>query len=73
MTMSGMIYRASLSQTASGEFLAECDEPQTIARGLSPQNALDKLRDEIRYRVELCPCTGVDDDFVQLEVSGGGL
>jgi hypothetical protein len=48
--------------------LAECDEPHAIARGLSPQNPLDKLRDEIRYRIELCPCTGVEDDFVQLEV-----
>jgi hypothetical protein len=67
-----MIFRASLSEH-DGEFLAECAEPHAIARGLSPQNALDNLRAEIVYRVELCPCTGVDDDFVQLEVIGGKL
>ncbi len=37
-------------------------------RGLSPANALDRLRAELRYWVELCPCSGVDDDFVQLNV-----
>jgi hypothetical protein len=37
--------------------------------------ALAKMRDELRYRVELCPCSGVSDDYVQLqirEVSGLG-
>ena len=38
------------------------------ASGLSPTNALDSLRDEIRYRLELCPCTTVNDDFVELNV-----
>ena len=32
--------------------------------------ALAKMRDELRYRVELCPCSGVSDDYVQLEVQG---
>ena len=27
-----------------------------------------KLRAEIRYRIEWCPCTGVDEDYVQLEI-----
>ncbi len=30
--------------------------------------ALEKLRREIRYRVEYCPCSGVSDDFVELDV-----
>jgi hypothetical protein len=38
---------------------------------LSPANALDALRDEIRYRLELCPCTGVGDDYVELDVVSG--
>jgi len=29
---------------------------------------LEKIRAEIRYRIEWCPCTGVDDDCVQLEI-----
>lgn len=30
--------------------------------------ALEKLRAEIRYRLELCPCTGVADTYVELQV-----
>jgi hypothetical protein len=30
--------------------------------------ALAKMRNELRYRVELCPCSGVSDAYVQLEV-----
>jgi hypothetical protein len=30
--------------------------------------ALAKMRDELRYRVESCPCGGVPDDYVELEV-----
>jgi hypothetical protein len=32
--------------------------------------ALEKLRREIRYRFEYCPCSGVTDDFVELDVQG---
>ena len=49
-------------------FEASCDNPQCNAIGLSPTNALDALRDEIRYRLELCPCTTVNDDYVELNV-----
>ena len=52
-------------------FEASCDNPQCNATGLSPTNALDSLREEIRYRLELCPCTGVSDDFVELDVVSG--
>jgi hypothetical protein len=34
----------------------------------SREAALAKLRNELRYRVELCPCSGVSDDFVELQV-----
>lgn len=34
--------------------------------------AIAKLKREIRYRIELCPCTGVDDEFVELEIERGG-
>jgi len=50
-------------------FTATCESMACISRGLSPTNALDALRDEIRYRLELCPCTTVDDDFVELNVT----
>jgi hypothetical protein len=31
--------------------------------------ALERLRAELRYRCELCPCTGVPDDYVELVVT----
>ena len=41
-----------------------------MSRAASESEALAKLRAEIRYRVEWCPCTGVDDDYVQLQIEG---
>ncbi len=65
-----MIFQASVEATDEGDYVATCCDPMASARGLSPANALDRLRHEIRYRIELCPCTGVDDDFVELQVAG---
>jgi hypothetical protein len=31
--------------------------------------ALTKMRNELRYRVELCPCSGVSDDYVELQIT----
>ncbi len=55
-------------ESSSDGFVAECESMACNARGLSPTNALDSLRDEIRYRLELCPCTTVNDDYVELNV-----
>ena len=63
-----MRYDVKIESSADG-FVATCEDPQCRATGLSPTNALDALRDEIRYRVELCPCTTVDDNFVELNVT----
>ncbi len=65
-----MIFHATLEQTAEGDYLASCESPAVQTSGLSPTNALDRLRDEIRYCIELCPCSGVDDDYVELDVEG---
>jgi len=42
--------------------------------GSSREEALTKLRDELQYRIELCPCSGVSGDTVVLQVQeeGGG-
>ena len=66
-----MRFQATVEAEANGSYVASCDDPQCSGRGLSPANALDALREEIRYRLELCPCTGVSDDFVELEVAPG--
>lgn len=61
-----MKFFATLQSDETGEYIASCDELGASARGLSPANALDALREEIRYRIELCPCTSVGDDYVEL-------
>lgn len=34
----------------------------------SRQAALDKLRNELQYRIELCPCSGVSGDRAEVVV-----
>lgn len=38
------------------------------ATGRTRGQSLERLIDEIRYRLEWCPCSGVADDFVELDV-----
>ena len=37
-------------------------------RAASRQAALDKLRNELQYRIELCPCSGVSGDRAEVVV-----
>jgi hypothetical protein len=60
-------FEATIHSSGDG-YVASCEDPQCSGHGLSPSNALDALREEIRYRLELCPCTTVDDNFVELDV-----
>ncbi len=66
-----MRFKATVEEGVGGGYVATCEDPQCSGYGLSPANALDSLRDEIRYRLELCPCTSVSDNFVELDVVCG--
>jgi hypothetical protein len=61
-------FRVRIQRQRDGQFLATCEGPVCMSRAGSEADALHRIRDEIRYRIEWCPCTGVDDDYVQLEV-----
>ena len=37
--------------------------------GRSREEALTKMRNELQYRSELCPCSGASADTVELQVS----
>ena len=52
----------------SGTTLATCDAPLCMVRAASESEALERIRPEIRYRLEWCPCSGLTDDYVRLEV-----
>jgi hypothetical protein len=38
----------------------------------SREEALTKMRDELQYRIEWCPCSGVSGDTVELQVREEG-
>jgi hypothetical protein len=40
--------------------------------GESREDALERARNEIRYRIEWCPCSAVSDEFVELELKEAG-
>ncbi|MCO5045811.1 MAG: hypothetical protein J5I99_09665 [Verrucomicrobia bacterium] len=63
-----MKYAVNVAQGEDGQFVASCEALGLSTTGLSAANALDVMRDEIRYRLEMCPCTSVGDDYVQLDV-----
>ena len=52
-------YQARTVGTVAGEV--------TIVDDTS-ERALERLKNEIRYRIELCPCSTVADDFVEVDV-----
>ena len=66
-----MRFEASVEAGSDGGYVASCEDPQCVGHGRSPTSALDSLREEIRYRLELCPCTTVDEEFVELDVVSG--
>lgn len=63
-----MDFDARVEGTGDGEYVATCSDPEVSALGLTGASALELLRAEIRYRLEMCPCSSVDDDYVQLRV-----
>ncbi len=64
-----MLFKVQIQKDPSGGFVAQCTGDQTCyAQGQTQDETLEKIRDEIRYRNEFCPCTWVTDDFVQLDV-----
>jgi hypothetical protein len=67
-----MQFEVQLTATADGEYCAVCAEPSVVGCGLSPTNALDRLRAELRYQLELCPCSGIADDYIELVVTPSG-
>jgi hypothetical protein len=41
--------------------------------GFSREEALTKIRNELQYRIELCPCSAVSGDTVVLQVQEEGV
>jgi hypothetical protein len=66
-----MKFPCTLTRRGDGRWSARHSGPglgTVEVTAASRDEALVKLRDELRYRVEWCPCSGVPDDYVEVEV-----
>jgi hypothetical protein len=67
----------TLSRLADGQWLARHSGSSVgpvQVTAPTRDGALTKLRDELQYRIELCPCSGASGDTVELvPAAGAGL
>jgi hypothetical protein len=70
-----MRFPCTLTREADGRWLARHEGREVgavSARGATRKEALAKLEGEIRYRLELCPCTGETYQHIAVQVVEGG-
>jgi len=65
-----MRLRCSITQTPGGWSIRHASEDLgTVATtAATREQALEKMRGELRYRLELCPCSGESYQHVELEL-----
>ena len=66
-----MRYPCTFHQVSGGEWLArhEGSDVGTVeSRAASRETAIEKIRGEIRYRLELCPCSGESYQHLEIEI-----
>jgi hypothetical protein len=68
----------TLSHLPNGKWLARhtgSSMGQVEVTARTREEALTKLRNELQFRIELCPCSGVSGPTVELQVleEGGSL
>jgi hypothetical protein len=71
-----MKFNCRVAETAPGQWVAahsSTDLGDVRVTAASREAVLTKLRDELRYRLEYCPCTGELYRDVEIEVMAGGL
>jgi hypothetical protein len=63
-----MKYQVRLQRVTSGRIIAYCDDPKCSAGAPTRQEVLEKIKGEIRYRLEYCPCSTLRDGTIEVEV-----
>jgi hypothetical protein len=65
-----MRYSCTIEQTAAGWTATHesKDVGQVRAAAATREEAIEKLKGEIRYRLELCPCTGETYQHIAVEI-----
>ena len=60
--------KVRVTEPEPGQYVAVwLEETDCVARGRSREEALKKVRDEIQFRIELCPCSGQVMGIVEVE------
>jgi hypothetical protein len=65
----------TVSHLANGKWLARhtgSSVGQVEVTALTREEALTKMRNELQYRIEWCPCSGASGDTVELQVREEG-
>jgi hypothetical protein len=65
----------TVSHLPNGKWLARHTGSSTgevEVTALTREEVLTKMRDELQYRIEWCPCSGASGDTVELQVEEGG-
>lgn len=70
-----MRYRVTVKRLIDGEYYARCEAgPNGLVErtGRTEDEAVQRLRAEIEYELEWCPCTGAAREIVELDVRRNG-
>jgi hypothetical protein len=70
-----MKFTCTVQRLPGGQWLARHDGSRlglVEVNAASRDEAIAKMQNELHYRSELCPCTGVADDYVELQVQEEG-
>ncbi len=72
-----MTFRCKMARTSGGQWLvrhASAETGTVEVAAASREQAIEKMRAELRYRLELCPCTGEQYKDIEIDLveEGGG-
>jgi hypothetical protein len=65
-------FACTIAQSPAGQWMIRHESPQVgavKATGETRADAIEKMRGELRYRLELCPCTGESYQHIEVEIS----
>jgi len=66
-----MRYRVHVGRLPGGAYQATCLEPQCSAKGATAAEAVERVKGEIQYRLEFCPCSGLrEGETIEVDVVG---
>ena len=67
-----MKFPSTILLGSDGQWLLRHENPEigrVEVKAATREQALEKLRGEIRYRIELCPCSGESYRHIEIDIS----